>query len=110
MAVMTISNRDAKLIIWNFMEELVNKNKSSPDIVNPRSGFDLKDFQCMNVFINYLYRIGIADSNGSTTVLDTLKKYAKEKGLVEIQGGTIRLTEKGLIQYKKSITECHDWD
>ena len=110
MAIMTISNRDAKLIIWNFMEELVNKNKSSPAVENPRSGFDLKDFQCMNVFINYLYRIGMADSNDSTTVLDTLKKYANEKGLIEIQGGTISLTQKGLIQYKKSIPECHDWD
>jgi hypothetical protein len=52
----------------------------------------------------------MADSNDSTTVLDTLKKYANEKGLIEIQGGTISLTEKGLIQYMKSIPECHDWD
>lgn len=61
MSSMTISNRDAKIIIWNFMEELVNKNKSAPAVGNSHSGFDMKDFKSMNVFINYLYRIGIGD-------------------------------------------------
>ncbi len=86
-ANMTISNRDTKLIIWNFMEELLNKNKSAPAVENLHSGFNIKDFQSMNVFIDYLYRIDVGDSSDGATVLETLKKYAPEKGLIEIQGG-----------------------
>ena len=92
------------------MEEILNKNKSAPAVENLHSGFNIKDFQSMNVFINYLYRVGVGDSNDGATVLETLKKYAQEKGLIEIQVGTIRLTEKGLIECRRSDPNCHDWN
>ena len=61
------------------MEELLNKNKSAPAVENLHSGFNIKDFQSMNVFINYLYRVGVGDSNDGATVLETLKKYVQER-------------------------------
>src|SRR5262249_53889426 len=104
-----ITDRDKKMIIWNFMGELWDKNQRIVE-KNIRSDYHIKDFRSMNIFINYLYKIGVGNSKDGAVVLETLKKYAQDKGLIEIEDDTIRLTETGLHEFQKSNRDFADWD
>jgi hypothetical protein len=56
----------------------------------------------------YLLRIGASVDRAASDslVFDTLRKYLDSKHLIEIKGDWVRLTEKGLIEYKMS---SRDW-
>ena len=56
--MVAISDRERKMIIWNFMEELCDKNQSAVDFNLP-TDFNLKDFYNMKLFSKYLVRIGV---------------------------------------------------
>jgi hypothetical protein len=105
--MVTITDRDKKMIIWNFMEELCDKNQSAIDYNLP-TNFNLKDFYNMKLFRKYLVRTGVSVDRAASdsVVFDILKKYTESKNL-EIEGDWLRLTEKGLYECKKSN---RDWD
>lgn len=103
-----ISNRDKKMIIWNFMEELCDKNQNAIEN-NLLTHFNFKDFYYIGLFNKYLSRIGPKTSSVEIVVLvlDTLRKYAENEGFINIEGDIVRLTEKGLDECQKSN---RDWD
>jgi hypothetical protein len=102
-----ISNRDKKMIISNFMEELCGKHQNA-NKDNLPTEFNLKDLYSIGLFNKYLSSIGLrASSVGiAILVLDTLREYAK-KGFLEIEGEIVRLTKKGLLETQKLN---RDWD
>jgi hypothetical protein len=107
--MVTISNRDKEMIIWNFMEELCDKYLYASENNLP-TDFNVKDFRNMNIFSKYLVRRGVSGVNGSSgdaLVLVTLKKYAEIKGLITVEGDIIALTEKGISERHKIH---RDWD
>ena len=107
--MVTISNRDKEMIIWNFMEELCDKYLYASENNLP-ADFNIKDFRNMNIFSKYLLRRGVSGVNGSSgdaLVLVTLKKYAESKGLITVEGDIIALTEKGMAERHKIH---RDWD
>jgi hypothetical protein len=103
-----LTNRDKSMIIWNFMEELCDKNQSAIENNLP-TDFNLKDFYNMNLFSKYLLRIGVSVNRiaSDSLVFNTLKKYTESKHLIEIEGDWLRLTKKRLDECKKSN---RDWD
>ena len=103
-----ITDRDKKMIISNFMEELCDKHQIAKKNNLPHE-FNLKDFYNIGLFNKYLSRIGLRTSSVGIAilVLDTLSEYAKKKGLLEIEGNIVRLTRKGLIETSKLF---RDWD
>lgn len=56
--MVAISDREKKMIIWNFMEELCDKNQSAVDFNLP-TDFNLNDFYNMKLFSKYLVRIDV---------------------------------------------------
>ncbi len=76
--MVTISNRDKNMIIWNFMEELCDKDQNTSENNLP-TDFKLKDFYNMYLLSKYLLRIGVSvdKSASDSLVLDTLKKLQK---------------------------------
>ena len=106
--MLTITKRDKKMIIWNFMEELCDKHQNASES-NLSTDFNLKDFYNMELFGKYLIRIRVSiDKLGSdSTVFDTLKKYTDRKHFIEIEGNRLRLTGKGVVECQKS---SRDWD
>lgn len=107
--MVTISNRDEKMIIWSFMEELCDKYfyASENDIT---TDFNINEFCNMGIFSKYLLRTGVQGVNGSSGgahILDTLKKYAELEGFIKIDGYIVQLTEKGIAERQKSH---RDWD
>jgi hypothetical protein len=106
--MVTITDRDKKMIVWNFMEELCDKNQSAIDYNLP-TNFNLKDFYNMNLFSKYLVRTGVSvdRSASDSVVFDILKRYTESKNLMEIEKDWLRLTKKGLEECKKSN---RDWD
>ena len=76
--MVTISNRDKEMIIWNFMEELCDKHLYASENNLP-TDFNINDFCNMNIFSKYLLRRGLSGligSSGDALLLVTLKKYA----------------------------------
>jgi hypothetical protein len=106
--MVTITDGDKKMIVWNFMEELCDKSRSAIDYNLP-TDFNLKDFYNMKLFGKYLVRIGVSvdRSASDSVVFDILKKYTESKHLIEVEGDWLRLTRKGLEECKKSN---RDWD
>jgi hypothetical protein len=106
--MVTISERDKKMLICNFMEELYDKYQSAT-----RNGlqteFNIKDFYSISLFNKYLSNIGLRASpiGIEALVLDTLRKYAEEKGFLEIEGEIVRMTKKALLE---TSNLSRDWD
>ncbi len=105
MALVTVSNRDKKLIIWNFMEELWENYQNAVENKLDKQ-FKLMDFYNIGLLTRYLKEEGVETSQ-DRIVVDTLKEYAKETGYIDIQDDMVRLTEKGLAECQKPR---HDWD
>ena len=79
--MVTISNRDKEMIIWNFMEELCDKYLCASENNLP-ADFNIKDFCNMNIFSKYLLRRGVSGVNGSSgdaLVLVTLKNMRRAR-------------------------------
>ena len=105
MALLIVSNRDKKLIIWNFMEELWENYQNA--IENKLdTQFKFMDFYNIGLLTQYLKEEGVETSPGKV-VVDTLKEYAKKTGYIDIKDNTVRLTKKGLDECHKPK---HDWD
>ena len=107
--MVTISNRDEKMIIWSFMEELCDKYLYASEN-NLTTEFNIQVFRNMDIFRKYLLRRGVKGvkgSSGGALVLDTLKQYAETKGFIKIDGDILRLTEKGIAERQQSH---RDWD
>jgi len=105
MALVTVSNRDKKLIIWNFMEELWENYQNA--IENKLdTQFNLMDFYNVGLLTRYLKEEGV-ETSPNMVVVDTLKEYAKKTGYIDIKDNTVMLTKKGLDECQKSK---HDWD
>ena len=105
MALVTVPNRDKKLIIWNFMEELWEnyqvalENKLDTE-------FKFMDFYNVGLLSQYLKETGV-EGLPDKIVAETLKEYADETGYIKIKGNTVELTKKGLIECEKPK---HEWD
>ena len=105
MALVIVSNRDKKLIIWNFMEELWENYQNA--IENKLdTQFNLMDFYNVGLLTRYLKEEGV-ETSPEVVVVDTLKEYAKKTGYIDIKDNTVMLTKKGLDECQKSK---HDWD
>ncbi len=106
--MVVISNRDKKMIISNFMEELYDKYQNANKKDLP-TDFNFRDFYNIGLFNKYLSRIGLRASRIEIAVLviDTLIEYAEKKGFLEIEGNIVRLTKKGLVESQKF---SRDWD
>ena len=105
MALLIVSNRDKKLIIWNFMEELWENYQNA--IENKLdTQFKFLDFYNIGLLTQYLKEEGV-ESSPDKVVVDTLKEYAKKTGYIDINDNTVRLTKKGLDECQKPK---HDWD
>ena len=104
-----ISNRDEKMIVWCFMEELCDKYMFASEN-NHSTHFNIKDFCNMGIFRNYLVRREVQGTNGSSgaeLVSEILRKYEAMKGFITIDGDILTLTQKGLAER----LEAHrDWD
>lgn len=105
--MVAISNRDKRMIIWNFMEEICDKQSAREN--NLPTDFKFKEFYNIGLFNKYLSRIGLRASSSEigVLVLDTLRKYAGNEGFIKISDNIVTLTEKGLEECKKSR---RDWD
>lgn len=106
--MVVISDRDKKMMISNFMEELYDKNQNATK-KDLSTDFNLKDFYNIGLFNKYLSNIGLRASPVEIAVLviDTLTEYADKKGFLEIEGNIVRLTKKGLVESQKLN---RDWD
>ncbi|HMK58126.1 MAG TPA: hypothetical protein VK462_03650 [Nitrososphaeraceae archaeon] len=105
MALLIVSNRDKKLIIWNFMEELwENYQNAIENKLDTR--FKFLDFYNIGLLTQYLKEEGV-ETSPDKVVVDTLKEYAKKTGYIDIKDNTVRLTKKGLDECHKPK---HDWD
>jgi hypothetical protein len=105
MALLIVSNRDKKLIIWNFMEELWENYQNA--IENKLdTQFKFLDFYNIGLLTQYLKVVGV-ETSPDKVVVDTLKEYAKKTGYIDIKDNTVRLTKKGLDECQKPK---HDWD
>ncbi|MGA8563111.1 MAG: hypothetical protein WB587_00015 [Nitrososphaeraceae archaeon] len=105
MALIIVSNRDKKLIIWNFMEELWENYQNA--IENKLdTQFKFMDFYNIGLLTQYLKEEGV-ETSPDKVVVNTLKEYAKKTGYVDIKDNTVRLTKKGLDECQKPK---QDWD
>ncbi len=105
MASVRAPNRDKKLIIWNFMEELWEKHQNA--IENKLdTEFKIMDFYNVGLLSQYLKETGV-DGLPDKIVVDTLKVYENETGNIEIKDNMVKLTKKGLIECEKPK---HEWD
>lgn len=105
MASVTAPNRDKKLIIWNFMEELWENHQNA--IENKLdTEFKIMDFYNVGLLSQYLKETGV-DGLPDKIVVDTLKVYENETGNIEIKDNMVMLTKKGLIECEKPK---HEWN
>lgn len=97
MAVVSVSERQKRVIIWNFMEELIENYQNA--IENKLSTvFNFTDF----------FNFGLlSDGFSEGDKIAVIKEYAREKGYVRIKGDTVTLTNMGVHEARKPI---HNWD
>lgn len=91
------SVRNKKLLIWNFMEELLKKY----DKASRRGGstvFKIRDFESIKLPIF---------SMDEPFIFETLKEYERSRGFIRIHDGFVALTSKGVSQAKEGRK---DWD
>jgi hypothetical protein len=91
------SVRNKKLLIWDFMEELlefyfVARRKGFPTV------FKIRHFKSTRFPIF---------AQDESFIFQTLREYEQQKGLIRIRDGTVTLTSKALLLSKKFP---HDWD
>ena len=81
MALVTIPNRDKKLIIWNFMEELwENYQNALENKLDTR--FKFMDFYNVGLLSQYLRETGV-DGLPDKIVVDTLKIMERNQAILE---------------------------
>lgn len=91
-------NRDKKFLIWNFMEELLDKYHEASR-KNSSTVFAIRDFKSTTLPVFTL---------GDQFILGTLREYEHKKGFIRIDDDeTVTFTIKGLLQTQKIR---HDWD
>jgi hypothetical protein len=101
----TVPNRDKKIIIWNFMEELWENHQNA--VKNKLdTQFKFMDFYNVGLLSQYLKKTGVKGLP-EKLVADTLKVYENETGNIEIKDNRVKLTKKGLIECQKPK---HEWD
>jgi hypothetical protein len=104
MEAITPSNRDKKMIIWNFMEELCKKHTEAiSDGRQPT--FNLAEFEKINLFEGYVSRAGVIGSNSDSAILDAILEY-EQKGYYKIEDDMVNLTASGIAECRKPD---HDW-
>jgi hypothetical protein len=92
MALVTVSNRDKKMIIWNFMEELwENYQNAIENKLNAQ--FKFMDFYNVGLLSQYLSETGV-EGLPDKIVVDILKDYAKNSGYIKIKGNVVSLLKK----------------
>lgn len=97
MALVSVSERQKRVIIWNFMEELIENYQNA--IENKLSKvFSFTDFFNFGV---------LSDGFSEEDKIAVIKEYAREKGYMKIKGDTVTLTKKGAREARKPI---HNWD
>jgi hypothetical protein len=106
MSLITITNRDKKMIIWNFMEELWNSYKNAVGNDLPTI-FYLKDFNFVSTLDKFLCRNGVRESLTDTTIWEIIKEYASDTRYFEMSKSSVILTREGVIECQKPL---HDWD
>jgi len=100
-----VSDRDKKIIIWNFMEELwENHQNAVKDNLNAE--FKFMNFHNVGLLSQYLKKTRV-EGLPEKIVADTLKEYGNETGNIEIKDNLVKLTKKGLIECQKPK---HVWD
>ena len=105
MALVTVPIRDKKMIIWNFMEELLKKHQEATND-GRQPTFHFNEFKNTDMFERYLPRLGIQESKADSIVTDTLLEY-EQRGYYRIENNLVSLTEKGLSMCNQPV---HDWD
>ncbi|HEY7108968.1 MAG TPA: hypothetical protein VH415_06055 [Nitrososphaeraceae archaeon] len=97
MAQVGLPEEQRGMIIWNFMEELLENYQNAVE-----NGLD-------EVFhLSDLYAFGLlSDGFTDNDKIAIIKEYAKEKGYIKVKGDTVTLTNKGRREARKSK---HDWD
>jgi hypothetical protein len=107
MALIRVSNRDKKLIIWNFMEELSeNYRNAMENKLDTR--FRFMDFYNIGLLSQYLRETGV-DGLPDEILADTLKEYAKESDYIKIKGNMVNLTKNGLEDLNTYGTSSHEF-
>jgi hypothetical protein len=97
LALVDVPEKQRKLIIWNFMEELLENYQNATENNLPLI-FNIKDF-----FSFGLLKDGFSEHDK----LNVVKTYAKESGFIKFKDNKITLTKKGQSEAKKSR---HSWD
>jgi len=92
MALVTVSNRDKKMTIWNFMEVLwENYQNAIENKLNAQ--FKFMDFYNVGLLSQYLSETGV-EGLPDKIVVDILKDYAKNSGYIKIKGNVVSLLKK----------------
>ena len=101
----TVADRDKKIIIWNFMEELCENHQNA--VKNKLdTEFKSMDFYNVGLLSQYLKKTGV-QGLPEKIVADTLKEYGNQTGNIEIKDNMVMFTKKGLIECQKPK---HEWD
>jgi hypothetical protein len=91
------SVRNKRLLLWNFMEELLKKyDKASRN--GGSTVFKIRDFESIRLPIF---------SMDEPFIFETLMEYERLRGFIRIHDGFVALTSKGLSQAKEGRK---DWD
>jgi hypothetical protein len=101
----TVSDRDKKIIIWNFMKELRENHQNALEN-KLNTEFKFMDFYNVGLLSQYLKKTGV-EGLPEKIVADTLKEYGNETGNIEIKDNMVKLTKKGLIECQKPK---HEWN
>lgn len=106
MALVTIANRDKKMIIWNFMEELWKYYQNAIE-KGLSTKFYFKDFNFIGTLDEYLCNVGVRESVSDIVIWEILNDYASDKGYFQMDKDSVTLTNKGVSECQKPL---HDWD
>ena len=101
----TVADRDKKIIIWNFMEELWENHQNAVEHKHDTQ-FKFMDFYNVGLLCQYLKKTAV-EGLPEKIVADTLKEYGNETGNIEIKDNMVMFTKKGLIECQKPK---HEWD
>ena len=98
----TRSVRDKKLLIWNFMEELLD-NYDNACRKGGSTIFKIGDFEST--------RLPIFNKD-EPFIFETLKEYERSSRFIKIHDGFVTLTSKGMSQAKKGLKDwnCISWN
>jgi predicted methyltransferase len=97
MAQVSVPEKQKMIIVWNFMEELLENYQNAIENSITKV-FHFKDFFSFGL---------LSDGFTEDDKIAIIKEYAKEKGYIKIKGDTVTLTNKGKHEARKSK---HDWD